>query len=202
MKNRIVTVSVLCLGLTGFVQAADPKPTAEQEAMMKQMAQMEKYAAPGEEHKRLEPMVGKFEFTTRMWMKPGDKPMESKGTIENTWVYGGRFLKRDFKMDHAGKVMEGTGYSGYDNIRGEYQDLWLGSMSTGLMQSAGKYDAASKTFKFSGTGSCPMTGEKNKLYEGDVKIISNDKYVYTMYDKGPDGKPFKAMEETYTRIKS
>lgn len=200
MKDTHVMVAVLVFGLSFSASAAEPGKamTPEQQAMMQQM---EKFSSPSDAHKQLEPMAGNFTFTTKAWMKPGDKPMEGKGTITNAWVYGGRFLKRDFKMECNGQTMEGTGYSGYDNVRGEYQDIWLGSMGTGVMVSAGTYDAASKTFKIAGTASDPMTGNKAKPFRGEVKIVSNDKHVFMMFDKGPDGKEFKMMEETYTRSK-
>jgi hypothetical protein len=179
--------------------AEAPKMTPEQEKMM---AEMQKAAAPGENHKRLEQFVGKWTFVSRYTMKPGEKPQESKGTMENSMVYGGRFLKRVFQMPMEGISMEGESYSGYDNVRGEYQDVGFGSFTTGFMQLKGSYDAASKTFKYTGDMSCPMPdGAKVKAVRMELKVVNNDKHVYSMYEKGPDGKEFRSLEETYTRTK-
>ncbi len=104
-------------------------------------------------------------------------------------------------MEWAGNKMIGTGYLGYDNALGEYQDLWLGDMGTSMMLAKGTYDKASKTLKLSGTTSCSPTGEKNKPIRMDVHIPNSDTFTYTMFDKTADGKEFKMVVETYKRAK-
>ena len=94
------------------------------------------------------------------WMKPGDKAQESTGTAEHMWVLGGRYLKQDFKGTWAGQPFEGTGYTGYDNVRQEYQTMWLDNMATGMMQVSGSFEPGTKTLKQSGHFACPMTNEK------------------------------------------
>jgi hypothetical protein len=199
--NKILVMSLLAMGLMSPLYGADKQPAAMSPQQEKMMADMQKMAAPNEHHKVLEPMVGNWTFTSRMWMKPGDKPEESKGTLKAEWVYGNRFLKRDFKLEMAGHAMAGTGYLGYDNTLGEYQELWLGDMGTGMMMTHGTYDAASKTLKLAGTTSCAMTGEKNKPVRMEVHIPNNDSFTYTMFDKTADGKEFKMVVETYQRVK-
>ncbi len=180
------------------VNAADAKPTPEMEAMMKQG--MER-GMPGANHKVLEPFVGKWTNTVTFWMKPGDKPQVTQGTNDNTWILDGRFVKQDYKSVMHGRPFEGLGITGYDNIRGEYQSIWLDNMMTGIMMGTGPYDAAAKTVKVSGAFSCPMTNEKEHWYRSEWKVVSNDKHTYTAYDKTPEGKEFKNMEIVFTRVK-
>ena len=163
--------------------------------------QVQKYGTPGDNHKRLEPFVGKWTFRMRYWMKPGDTPQELHGTSENAWVFGGRFLKRDFKSAMDGQPFDAVGYTGYDNIRGEYQTVWLGTMGTGIMQVAGTYVAASDAITESGHFSCPITGEKARWMRAEWKISDNDHHTFTSYAKGPDGKEYRSVEEVYTRVK-
>ena len=198
--NKTLVISLLSIGLISPLFSANPPPkmTPEQEKMM---AEMQKMATPNENHKVLEPMVGNWTFTSRMTMKPGDKPEESKGTMQAVWVYGNRFLKRDFQMEWAGTKMTGIGYLGYDNALNEYQDLWLGDMGTSMMLTKGTYDAASKTLRLAGTSSCSPTGEKNKPVRMEVSIPNNDTFTYTIFDKTADGKEFKMVVETYKRVK-
>jgi len=177
--------------------AADAMPTDEKTMMM----QMQKYGTPGTNHQVLQQAVGKWTHTVRSWMKPGDKPMESQGTSENTMVLGGRFLQQQAHGSMNGQPFEGLGYTGYDNVRGEYQSMWMDSMGTGMMIGTGSYDPASKTIQESGHFSCPMTGEKAMWYRSEWKIIDNDNQVFSMYGKGPDGKEFKGMEIVYKRVK-
>ncbi len=203
MNTRTWTIGLAALLIGGTVHAAD-KP-ASTPAMTPEMVAMQKKAmelgTPGAHHKMLEPTVGKWTAKASFWMKSGDKPMVSEGTSETTWILGGRFLKQDYKGTWEGQPFEGLGIIGYDNMRAEYQSLWLDSMMTGQMIATGTYDAAAKLFKFGGTFSCPMTGEKNRAYRAELKINSNDKHTYVSYDKTPEGKEFKSMEIVYTRAK-
>ena len=68
------------------------KPGGEMDEMMKKVME---YATPGESHKRLEPLVGKWEFTLRWWMSPQAEPQSSKGTCETKWILGGRYMQQE-----------------------------------------------------------------------------------------------------------
>ncbi len=200
MLKRFAVVGLGVL-LAGGLQAAEKKAKAGAMEMDAAMQEMMKRGAPGEHHKALEPFAGKFTVMSRMWMKPGDAPQESRGTSEHTWVLGGRFLKMDFRGDMAGQSFEGLGYLGYDNVRGEYVSAWLDSMSTGISRSVGQFDPAAKTLKEGGSYSCVMTGEKERSFRGEWKILDADNLSYAMYHAGPDGKDFKSMEIAYRRVK-
>jgi hypothetical protein len=191
---------VMVAGAVRVWAAEPPKMTPEQQAAMEKAM---KLGSPSEGHKALEPFAGKWTNSVKYWMKPGDKAQESKGTNENAWILGGRFLKQDYQGTMAdGKPFEGLGITGYDNVRGEYQSLWLDSMMTGMMVGTGSFDAAAKTVKVAGTFSCPMTGEKAMWYRYEWKVINNDHHTYTSYGKTPDGKEFKSMVIEFTRVKA
>jgi hypothetical protein len=164
-----------------------------------QMQEAMKLMMPGEQHKALEPLVGRFTSTNKIWMKPGDKPMESKGTSENTWVYGNRFVKMEMKGDMHGQAFDGVGYIGYDNVKAQYTGVWLNNMNTGIAHTTGEYDAAKKTLTEKGNYSCPMTGLKEKSFREEWKIIDNDNAKLTMWGQGPDGKEMKMMETALKR---
>lgn len=188
---------VISLFFSASLFAADQKNSSMDPAMMEAM----KRGAPGSDHHVLEPLVGKWKCTVRGWMKPGGPAEVSQGMGDNVWVLGGRFIKQEFKGDWAGMPFEGVGYTGYDNVRQEYTCVWLDNMSTGIMEVSGTFDPKSKVIRTSGHFSCPMTGEKDRWVRSEVKIIDNDNNTYTSYFKGPDGKEFKSMEISYTRVK-
>ncbi len=100
-----------------------------------------------------------------------------------------------------GKPFEGMGITGYDNIRGQYQTIWIDSMATGMMWVSGQYDNAAQTLNQSGANSCPLTGEKDRKGHSAWKVTDTDHNTYTAYLVGPDGKEFKAMEIIYERLK-
>ena len=127
---------------------------------------------------------------------------ESSGTSENTWIMGGRFVQQMTTGTAMGQPFEGMGFFGYDNMKGEYTNLWLDNMSTGIMKSSSKYDAGTKSFSEEGSFPCPMTGETDRKFRGSMKVIDNDHLLYEMYSNDPaSGKEFKSMEISYARVK-
>ncbi len=157
--------------------------------------------SPSEAHQALEPLVGKWTYTGSFWMSPEAQAEEMTGTAEISMIYGGRFLKQEFEGPWMGETFYGLGFTGYDNIKGEYVSTWLDSMSTGIMTVTGQYDPGTKTLKQSGTHSCPLTGEKARYSRSEWTVIDRDHSTYTSYMAGPGGKEFKAMEINYTRVK-
>ena len=204
-KMQGLLVFAVVIGMMVPVQALDkkaaPAPAAGADKMAQMMALWQKNASPGENHKVLDAFAGDWENVMRNWMSPGQPPQESKGTNSNQWVYGGRFLKQEYKGPMMGMMFEGVGFTGYDNMKGEYVSVWLDNMSTGMMVSSPKYDAASKSLNEDGTMSCPGTGEKAMWYRSVWKSIDADHYSLEMYNKSPDGKEFKAMEIQCVRVK-
>lgn len=158
-----------------------------------------KYSTPGEQHKILKELSGNWKHTLKWWMKPGTNPEMHTGTNTNKMILGGRFLQQDAKGKAMGQPFQGVGLTGFDLLREEFQSVWLDNMSTSMMSSTGTYDAATKTIKETGTFSDAMTGEKNRWYRAEWKILDKNNYTYEMYVKGTDGAEFKSMEITYKR---
>ena len=75
---------------------------AMHEAMMKAMT-------PGEEHKKLAQHGGDWTFTNKMWMAPGQPPMESGGTMHADVLLGGRYVEAIWKGSMMGMPFEGHG---------------------------------------------------------------------------------------------
>src|ERR1700687_3545968 len=115
-----VAVVMMMIGVSAGHAADKPAAPGPQDAKMQQA---QKYMTPGAEHRALDPWIGHWNAKVRMWMKPGDKPQESMGTSETTWVLNKHFVKQDYKGDMNGQPFEGTGYTGFDNVRGEYQSV-------------------------------------------------------------------------------
>jgi hypothetical protein len=192
------------------VQAAETKaaqPSAEE--MKKMMAQMMELAKLSENHKLLAGMAGSWTYTVKMWMDPDPnaKPQESKGTSVTKSIMDGRFFVTDvigtMQMPGAdGKpksmTFKGMGIDGYDNVKKKFVNTWCDNMGTGVMMSEGDYDAATKTFTYTGEYEM-MPGMKQKIREV-VKMTDKDHHLFEWYeDRG--GKEAKTMEISYTRGK-
>src|SRR5438067_679566 len=107
------TALVVALGLTATaLLAADPPAKPDPKVMMEAMM---RHGTPGPEHKRLEPLVGSWTFTGKMWMDPSAPPTEFTGTTERKWILDGRFVLDETTSTFNGMPFRGIGCSGYDN---------------------------------------------------------------------------------------
>lgn len=204
----VMALGLLSLGVVNAAtkkaeKGAEPtKAAAQEDPKAKMMAEMQKLGAPSENHKVLDVFVGNWEHAGKAWMSPEEKPVDFKGTNVNKWILGKRFVEQRAKGQWMDQPFEGIGITGYDNMKGEYNMVWLDNMTTGLMTASSQYDAATKTFSEAGTFSCPMTGEKNKAYRAVTKIQDDDHYRYETFFKDKDGKEYKSMELQYERSKA
>lgn len=175
--------------------------------MQKMMAQMMELAKTNENHKLLASLDGNWDYTTKMWMDPNAKPQESKGTAVRKSILDGRYVAMDVtgKMQMPGpdgKTMDMTfkGHSmeGYDNVKKKFIGAWMDNMGTGIVMSEGDYDAATKTFTYTGEMEM-MPGMKQKFREV-LKLTDKSHMSFEWYeDRG--GKEVKTMEINYTRKK-
>ncbi|MEY2488207.1 MAG: hypothetical protein QOC70_149 [Verrucomicrobiota bacterium] len=157
--------------------ATAPAPDAE---MMKQMMELSK---PGENHKLLASLAGTWTYTVKMWMNPDPKapPMTSAGVGVRKPIMDGRYFDFEvtgkMKMPGADGKMKDTEFKGmslegYDNVKKKFVSTWCDNMGTGIFMSEGTYDAASKTFTYTGESEM-IPGTKTKIREV-IKVVDND----------------------------
>ncbi|MCZ6811972.1 MAG: DUF1579 family protein, partial [Planctomycetota bacterium] len=85
MKLKETLCVIGLIGLTTAITSrvvSQDKPGGE---YGQEMPQWMKYAMPGEQHKQLEPFVGRWEQTVKFWMEPGAEPSQSYGSAEYKW---------------------------------------------------------------------------------------------------------------------
>jgi hypothetical protein len=201
VAKQIVGVLVVVMAVAGYAVAQDqktgqPKMTPEQQA---EMEAWQKVATPGGPHHLLQPVIGSWNAVTTNWEKPGGPSQQGKGTAEQSWVLGGRFIKQEFHGEFMGMPFEGIGYTGYDNFKKQYIGSWMDNMGTMMMISTGDADAGGKVFTFQSGMDDIMTGKPIKMREV-LRIVDNNKHVYEMYTADrTSGVEFKMMEIVYTR---
>ena len=201
-RSIVVVWCGIVLG-AGVAQAEQAKPVQPpmDPAMQAAMEAMQRLGSPSEGHKALEPLAGSWTYAAQWWMSPDGPPQPMTGTAINTLLFGGRFLKQEIRGQTEGQPpFEGIGYTGYDNIRKEYQSVWFDNMATGLMVGSGQFDAASKTLTGQGDFSCPITGETHRWYRTAWTVADPDHTTYESYSRTPEGREFKSLEIHYTRV--
>ena len=181
--------------------ASSNAPSAEE---MKQMMELSKL---NENHKLLATTAGTWSYTVKMWMDPNGKPTESTGTATRKAIMDGRYVSGEytgkFKMPGPdGKVQEmnfiGMSMDGYDNVKKKFVAGWVDNMGTGIMTMDGTYDAATKTFTYTGEYEM-MPGMKEKVRQL-IKMPDASHMTMEYYEDRGQGEA-KTMEINYTKKK-
>ena len=181
-------------GTTTARRAGAAPSNAEQQEMMRKM---EEAGRPGPGHKALEPLVGKWKAEVKCWHEPGEQAQVTQGRAEAKWTLNGRFLEEEFHGEMMGKPFEGCYFIGYDNTKQTYQSVWVSDTQTSMFVSEGRGENGNKVITQEGTSSCAATGRTNVPMRTVIRVLSNDKHTFEMFD-GSKGNA-KVMEITYTR---
>jgi len=173
---------------------ADAKAATEKK-MQAQMEMYVKLAEPGDRHKQLAGMAGKWTTTGKTWMDPSQPAIDFKGTVEFTPLLGGRYVRSVHKGSFFGRPFEGQATDGYDNATHEYFSTWIDNYGTGVMVFKGTCDDPCKVLTETAEAFDPMMGKVVKSKEV-YTFVDPDTYRFEMYMVGatPDGKDVKVME--------
>jgi hypothetical protein len=195
----VATVLALMLTLVvGLTQASDKKAPPSPQELLKALAEAGK---PGPEHKKLQPFVGNWTFTMKVWTDPSQAPAELKGSIERKWIMDGRFVCESVRGECAktGKSFEGMGLLGYDAAQKKFTCVkacgLCGTISSGLISC----DSSGYRFECVKEECCPLTGQKVKGRD-EVLIENNDRIVVNIY-KTINDREMKVIEIVSIRKK-
>ncbi len=185
------------------VEKTPPPPKKEDAAQPGQdeMKQMMEFGAPTKQHEAFKAFEGTWAANVKMWEPGNPDATESKGTMTNTLIHGGRYVHHEFKGDFMGMAFTGSGDFGYDKATGKYVGTWMDSFGTAIMVLSGTYDEATKTYTSTGEFSMPgPDGKMMKVTQREtVKIDGPDKHTMLMYHSAAGMPEMKVMEITYTR---
>ena len=147
---------------------------------------------------RLESLVGLWDTVTTTWMTPGARALESDGSIEKSWVLGGRFLREDLAGVGAdGEPLMGLGFMGFDPDRGVYQGVWMSSGTYGMITHEGRIDDAGRIV-FEGIEPAPGGGQRR--FRATLTIESDQRHVLSQAFADDAGDYQPAFEIRYTRV--
>lgn len=192
-------LAVLGLGSTLAAQETAAPSAEEMEAMM---ADMMRYAAPGEHHQHIEALAGNWDFTMRFHMAPDAPWEENTGHSVHQWVLGGRFLQQTIQSPPSKTIpieFEGLGMLGYDNFAGQYVQLWMDNFMTGVVMLKGSCADDGKQITVSGKLTKPMGEGETIDVRWVYKIVSEDEFVFEMWEPSADGEMYLHGEIKYKR---
>jgi hypothetical protein len=181
---------VLALGvLAGFGRASDIEGPPSPDTFLKALAEAGK---PGAEHQKLQPFVGDWTFTLRVWTDPIQPPAQVTGTVERRWILGGRFIQENVQGEYKGKTFEALGLLGYDNAQKKFTAVRACGLCGTISQGLATCDDSGTKFVCAKEECCPLTGQKVQGRD-EIRVENNDRIVMTMY-RTVQGKEVKAME--------
>jgi len=186
----VVVVLVLC----GVSRGDDAKSPPTPAAFLKLLAESGK---PGPEHQKLQPLVGDWSFTMKLWVDPSQSPAELKGTVERKWIMDGRFVQETVKGECNGKSFEGLGLIGYHAGEKKFSTVRACGLCGTISHGLSTFDSSGGKFVCATEECCPVSGQKIKGRD-EVKIESNDRIVTNVY-KTIEGKEVRVVEIVSTR---
>jgi hypothetical protein len=164
----------------------DAPPTSEE--MKAMMAGMLEAAKPGEPHKHLSAMVGKWTTTVKTSGMPGMPAEETKGAAVYRSILDGRQIVGDTTGTMMGMPFNGFMLLGYDNVTKEYVSTWTDNWSSGQYMTRGAADDAGKVVTMKGIIKDAMTPD-GRPWALVIKIESKDKHVIEVLDTIAPGQP-------------
>lgn len=157
-----------------------------------------KLGTPGEAHRLLARMEGRWETLTRSWMEPGKPPDESTGVCEQKMILGGRFLQQECSGEMMGGKFNGIGYTGFDNHTRKFVSTWMDSTGTGLYFFEGPMDVGGRSFTQTCHYDDPVKGPME--WRSKCILVDDNTVTFEMYGTAVGGAEEKMMEMTYTRV--
>ena len=192
MSKKLFGAMLLIAGLfiPALLSAQEEQPPG-MEAHMKHMT-------PGPAHAYLAKHVGKYKAKSKMWMMPGQDPMETEGETDIAMAVGGLFLQQNFSSNFMGMDMKGLGLTGYDITRGKFVSVWVDSMGSSIIYGEGSWLEEGKSFSIEGKMFDPALGKHIK-YRYVNRLDENHNIFFEMYTTPEGGEEVKVLEITYTR---
>jgi hypothetical protein len=184
-------LALLIIGLGGFIfsRAAG---TAQEKAP--------DLSAPGEEHKKLDVLVGTWDVATKFVIAPG-KEQEGSATCHAEWIMDGRFLRQDYSSTIAGKPFTVVQYLGFDRLKGKFFELHINCMHTDVMHNEGTISRDGKSITFLGPRIDSATRKEGKV-RSVTTFVNKDTFTLEWYFIDADGKEAKVVTLTHKRKKA
>ncbi len=150
---------------------------------------------PTREHQLLKEHAGTWKVACKLYMEPGQPPMEAtaRETIE---MVGEFWTISKYECDMMGMPFVGRAMMGYEPHANRFVSTWVDCMSPVLFHFTGKEKG--DTIVMEGEAFSCMTQSvlRHRITE---KHISKNERIFEMFATMPDGKEIKMMTNHYRR---
>ena len=193
-KTLPCMVFALMLQGAGYAQpTADTLPASARLAM------------PGEKHKWLEPLVGKWNVEMLVWPAAGAQPITSKEmTATREWTLGGRYLLENLAGNFAGNPANRIATLSFNNLEERFELSTIDTFEPGQMWYRSSTVGNPNRISMSGENTEAGFGAKPTGRKRDLRFdieISADRNVQKIYVKYPGEAEYLFVEQRFTRTK-
>ena len=132
-------------------------------------------------------------------------PMKMQGTATMKWVIPGKWMGTELKVPGMamGKDLHGFAIVGFDAYKKKHVACYVDSMNTGMYTMEGVVvDKTGKVQVSYGTMDEWLTGEHDKPVKYVTREISDDEWVFEIWDLGIGEKGAIVLTYKYTRKKA
>ncbi|MDG3003211.1 DUF1579 family protein [Paludisphaera mucosa] len=166
-------------------------------AQQEKRTEQEDLRAPGEEHKRLNAMAGRWDVVVTYRLGP-DREMKGTAQCDAKWVLDGRFLRQDYRSEIQKRPFEVVQYLGFDRSKKRFVELKMDSMDTAVMHNEGSLSDDGRTITCVGERLDREDGRSRPL-RTVYTLTDADHFTLSWYTTDSTGKEEKAVELVHTR---
>lgn len=200
----------VALGLAALAAAAPlaAQKNAQEAEKPEDPVLYSQYGNPGEKHRLLDPMAGRWEATMSLWLH-GTPPPEVKvsASMDNHWVFGGRYIEGRMQYTDNVKQPDGTVavtdmvyHFGHSNGERRFWSVLMGNFQLQPTFSEGAWNEQAKTMTFTGTEHDWVTGDSFQK----IEIFNQsrpDELGYELHYRFADGSEIRAARADFRRKK-
>jgi hypothetical protein len=194
---RILLVSIF-MSVSGILIAQESSDQIDKQELMSAYIEL---AQPGNEHKLLATLAGKWHMNIKAWTKPGMEPMLMSGTAENKMILGGRFLMTNSEGGEGDMYTQTHSIMGFDRRHKKYTVVGYDTWGTYYVTAAGTSDKSGTVITMYGEDEDPAIGKTQK-YDMILQLLDENSYRWEVIFRDfrtPAEEPFKVLEILYTR---
>lgn len=196
------TAAIAVVLLAGFGAVLLPPSVHAQKAELPASTRL---AMPGEKHRWLEPLIGKWNVQMRVWPAPGAEPIESAQlTATREWILGGRYLREELTGTFAGNPSHRVALLGYNNLERRFELVTVDTFEPGQMTYASHADGTPGLISLAGDNTeagfgAKPTGRKRSL-RFDIEMAGdvNTQRIHVRY---PGEAEFLFVEQRFTKAR-
>ena len=197
-KDLALCIPLLCLMSCAALTDVAPGTRSSEADPVEAAAKTEKMARLGPEHDKLAALAGTWDIKFKHRDGPDAAWQEDTGTAICETVLGGRYLLEKLDCTYSGTPYKGVRVHGYDNLEGDYFNIWMDTLGTWPVLSRGTVDE-DDVLRYHGRWKDHAT-PAGRPFKTIVKRDGENTWHLAFYDT-IDEEEVKVLEATYTRRK-